>query len=219
MKKVKKTIEKDYKMPHIYKDDLEEIIKILEEANFKKYEISTGEYDYDNIEEVPKDLKSTNELYISAGTFLDFLLRFTKSFASLKIREGNDTIKSSGLFKRVDEVISNRERKILWFFCNISLYGTIHFAIILGLISFLQWINIITIGKYLNLIVIFIIWILIIFLIVSYRLKFNKYSKIEFSKICYKKIFFIRNKDTILKIIIPIITLVIGALISKYFLN
>lgn len=43
MKKRKKLIKKDYKMPHLYKDDLEEIIEILEEANFKKYEIKTDE--------------------------------------------------------------------------------------------------------------------------------------------------------------------------------
>ena len=30
-------------MPHLYKYDLEEIIEILEEANFKKYEIKTDE--------------------------------------------------------------------------------------------------------------------------------------------------------------------------------
>lgn len=43
VKKRKKLIKKDYKMPHLYKDDLEEIIEILEEANFKKYEIKTDE--------------------------------------------------------------------------------------------------------------------------------------------------------------------------------
>ena len=43
MKKRKKLIKKDYKMPHLYKGDLEEIIEILEEANFKKYEIKTDE--------------------------------------------------------------------------------------------------------------------------------------------------------------------------------
>lgn len=43
VKKRKKLIKKDYKMPHLYKDDLGEIIEILEEANFKKYEIKTDE--------------------------------------------------------------------------------------------------------------------------------------------------------------------------------
>lgn len=213
MKKVKKTIEKYYKMPHIYREDLEEIIKILEEADLKKYNISTEEYEYDNIEEVPKDLKTTNELNISAGLF-DFLLLLGKSYASLRIEEGDNTIKSSGLFKRVDEVISKRERKILWFFSNLGVFGfSVLIAIYLVLIILFKF-SIISKSNFLTIIIVTLIFS-IICIPISYRVIAYKYSKIQFSKIGDKKNFFIKNKELILKIVIPIISAAAGAIIYK----
>jgi len=216
MKKRKKSIEKDYKMPHIYEDDLEEIIKILEEADFKEYKIRTKEYEYENIDEIPKDLVPVNDLFISAGPYLYFRLVFNKEFANLEIEE--DTIKAKGLFKKVDEVISRRERKILWFFSNLGVYTSFTLTAIYLVIYILFKYSILNKSTFLIISIIILI-IYIIWVPISFRVRFYNYSKIQFSKISDKKNFFVKNKEIILKIVVPIITLIIGALISKYFLN
>lgn len=211
MRKVKGKIEKDYKMPHIYKDDIEEIINILEEAEFKKYEIETKEYVYENINEIKEDLVDVNELSIRAGYFY-FWLNFNKGFADLEIND--DTIKAKGLFKKVDEVISKRERKILWFFSNLGVYAFFTLTVIYLVIYILFKFSILNKSTFLIISIIILI-IYIIWVPISFWLKFNKYSKIQFSKISDKKNFFIKNKDIIIKILVPIISGVAGAIISS----
>jgi hypothetical protein len=100
MKKITRPIQKDYKMPCLYRNDIEKIIEILNEAEFKEYKIETEEYEFVNINEIPKDMNIINELYISAGYYY-FSLNLNKNFANLRIAE--NSIKGEGLFKKVDE--------------------------------------------------------------------------------------------------------------------
>lgn len=220
MKKVKKPIEKYYKMPHIYKDDIEEIIKILEEAKFNEYKIKTNEYVYENIDEIPKDLISVDELIIYAGPFLYFRLYFKKDYACLDIEE--DNILAKGLFKKIDEVLSKRERKILWFFSISGSFGSGIVALIVVTIFGIlyKYYSIIDKNIFLSISIISIIF-LILWVPVAFWLRFYKYSKIQFSKFSDRGNFFTKNKKVIISIVVNIISAVIGAtiyaLINKYF--
>lgn len=211
LEKIKKSIKKDYKMPHLYLDQLIEIEDCIKEAGYKNYDITSGDYKYQNINEIPKDTKATNEFSLHIG-FLYLILSLYQSNAYFEIRD--NSLKSIGLFNKIDKILRGCERKVLWFFSIIGIYGLVTIAFLVFFVYFLEEIeNTILDLTLFSILVLFIIWAPI-----AWYFHFKKYSIIEFIAKDKKQNFFIRNKDDLIKIIITaVITGIVGFFIGKVF--
>lgn len=207
MKKLSKSIRKEYKCPHLFYDDLKKIIEILQEAKVESIEIKTDDYEYTDLTEVKKeDIKSKNELEIK-GHNPYFSLELSKHSATFYV--GNSDIISSGIFKKIDEIIKKRERKILWFFTSSALYGSF-LGVGLVLSSVVKKGNIVLFILALS---ILLLGVILSFFGLFFQMK--HYSKIDFFERNKLPSFFIRSKDWFVPLLTGIIGTIIGSVIAS----
>ena len=200
MKKKNISIENVYKCPHIYLDDLEDIIEIFKEANITNINIETKDYTYSDLTDISKELTSINGLKLYS-TNPHIYINFLKNYSNIYIPYPD--IISLGIFTKINLIIKKRERKILWIYCKL-IYITSAILLLLTIIILLLKINlsIITFST--------ILFFAIILGPTSISFRFYHYSKIEFFKLNNLPNFFKRNKEWL----IPIIAAITGSIIT-----
>lgn len=205
MKKKSQFYRRDFKMPHLFRDDLEEIENIIkDELTPGGYKLDSHNFEYKDMQDIQKDTENVNEFHVQTDS-PHIMINFDKSNA--EIYSGTDDIKTTGAIKKIVDIILKRERKYFYYFVALStnlialpfLASILLFAILLKKegATFKLFLPIV-------LFLVTIIW-----LITAYNCRFNRFSRIEFLYRKDRSSFFIRNKD---QIILVIIGAVLGAI-------
>jgi len=192
MKKKAQTFSKDLKMPQLYRDDLEIIEKIIkDELKPREYKIETKDYEYDGLESIPEDNEQITDLHIQ--TYSPYIsIQFNRF--SARIYAGDDDLKTTGALTKIVEVLSARERKMLFWSQKVGLWlaPILFFAPTRALIE----IDRIKTPKHwfaIGLALAAVIW-----WIISYYLSMYRFSSITFISSKKSPGFIKRNKDQIL---------------------
>ena len=209
MKIRKQKIHEVLKMPHLFRDDLESIEKIVrEELSPSNYKLESEFYEYQEVKEIPNDENSSNQFVIQTNS-PDITISFTKENAS--VYADDDDIKTTGAIKKIVNIIYKRERSFLWYSSKIGqlLIPPIFVLSTLSLFSMslfkLEW-------EYATIIAtLSAIWFATIVLTENY-----KFSVIEFTYRKDTSNFFSRNKDQIgINIIVALLSFFVGLLLGK----
>lgn len=213
MKKKIQTYSQYFKMPHLFLEDLENIERIIkEELNPVEYKLDSKLFEYQEIKEIPEDTGLTNEFHIqtiSPNIIIDF-----DKFNS-RIYVGDDDIKTVGAVKKITDIISKKERKLLWYLLELSkIFAPIlfYFPVLLGVLVGKE---IIKSNRILFLVLTIVICVVAVFWwIMGDHIIRKKFSVIEFIYKKTKSNLFTRNKD---KIMINIIVAIISILATIFF--
>ena len=107
-----------FKMPHLYRDDLEEIeTAIRRHLNPKEYHLSFGGNSYTGLDETPAHAPTMNVLVFYTHNPC-VRLKFTRSWAELYCAETNEDI-TDGL-QEIKRIVQSCERRRLWCFSRYS---------------------------------------------------------------------------------------------------
>jgi hypothetical protein len=223
MKEKAKRIEHKFKMPHLFLDDLETIENtIKKEFPQSKYKLETKELEFESLSEIPKNLSMTRNFYISVRNDSEsFYSRIDVNFhqwdASIST-DYYDDAKTFGLFNKIVEIISKRERKLLYWWLKLN-----PFMVGLLFISAQISVELLVHKKQKNAIF---VWLLIAMLLASICCCFveeyintRKFSIIEFVHKKEKPNFFKRNKDSIIIVIIGAILGSLFTLIAEFIIK
>jgi len=210
MKEKAKRIEHKFKMPHLFLDDLETIENtIKKEFPQSKYKLETEELEFENLSEIPKNLSMTRNFYISVRNDSDLNVYFNQCCADISATYYDDA-KTFGLFNKIVEIISKRERKLLYWWLELVPFvvGLLSISTVIGF-DLLVHKN----KKYATFawLAIAIVFLAFIELPVGNYIERRKFSIIEFVYKKEKPNFFKRNKDSI---IIAIISAIFGSLFT-----
>lgn len=197
----------NFKMPHLFREDLELLEKIIKkELKPEEYKLETEEFEYQELKEISEDTEPMNKFHIQTDSpyiSIDF------SNYDARLYADSDDLKTIGALKKIEEIISRRERKTLWRISNLSMWSIV-------LIYLLQLLPImfpkIGFKLFFILLLTFIIMV-ILWLFIGFR-SLNNFSLIEFAYSKSKSNFFTRNKDQIILIIFGAI---IGSLVTIIF--
>jgi len=204
MKKKARSSYKQLKMPHLYWEDLMQIEEIIKnELQPSEYKIELGDYEYDNLMEIPKDISKTNELYISAHSpYLS--ISFTKSSASLFAPDTD--LRTVGAIAKCMEVLTRTERKVLSSSSELAMW----MGLTLTIISLASWAKFVRNDAFsIEAWIFAVVGVLsLIWWLFSYRNHLYTYSVIEFVRSKDRPNFFVRNKD---QIILGILSAIMGA--------
>lgn len=215
-KKKKESFTKDFKMPYLFRDDLEMIQEIiLNELKDGKYKIEFDDYECSAIDEIDKDTERSSDFHIT--TFSPYLsIHFEKSDA--RIYTSEEDLKTIGAIAKISEIISKRERKYLWYFSKASAFLALPIGMTAGnFASFLikhypAFSKIIAFASLLNFVV------CCTWLYIGFKSDFYCFSIVEFVKRKEKSNFFTRNNDQIgLAILSAILGAVAALLFQKLF--
>lgn len=204
MKKKVKVHYQKFRMPHLFREDLEDIEKIIkDELNPLEYKLESEEFEYQGINEIPADNDAVSIFHIQ--TYSPYI---TIDFGGdgARIYGGEDDLKTIGALKKITEIISRREKKTLWFISRPSpiypsLAGISVAAVIISTMKKSMWI----------LPSIFVSLFFIVLVVLSFRMENYTFSTIEFVYKRKKSNFFLRNKD---QIIIVIMTAILTFLLT-----
>ena len=209
MKRKKQQFNENFKMPYLFREDIENIEKIIkEELNSNNYKLESEFFEYQKVEEIPSDENSLNQFIIR--TYSPYIIiNFTKNNASIYAED--DDIKTTGAVKKIIDLIHKRERKFLWYSSKI---GQIFAGVMLTLSILSLFLKYLFNSEWeyaIIIIILSIIWIVIILFVEEY-----KFSVIEFTHKRNRSNFFHRNKDKIgVNIIVAIVSLLIGWILKK----
>jgi|GEM_PF-4302538 hypothetical protein len=202
MQKKHSTIEKRIPPCRLYKDDLEEICRVIDES-CESYKIAIGEYEvnkYIEISELPMLVSS--DITISTNN-PNVIVSLSGSYA--KISSYNDDTINAGIVAKIEEIINKRTFPSLKF---INLYYFLIWIVIDWIIPIFD--------NQINIMLWTPIWCVfyLISLALNFKYKFIKHSKIYLT---YKKDnpnIIKRNKD---KIIFTVIGIILEFLREKFF--
>lgn len=206
MKRIKGILSKNYKCPKLYLEDIEKIFEILNEAEIKNINLRADGYSYNNLEELEEKKKKVRDLYIETDQ-PHIKIEFLRDSAQFYIF--SDDLKSRGIFSSVNEIISRRERKLLWILTAYDLFIIILISIILTFTRFfkedphyiIKNILIISLGA------------ILLWTPISILVHWKYFSIIDLIRKDKISNFFIRNKDNI---IISIISTITGTIIGIF---
>lgn len=219
MKKKTQYFRQDFKMPHLFREDLEKLEDIIKELSPQEYKFETKDFEYKTIQEITKDVEVINEIN-------DFHIQTYNPYVSLDfnnnsayIYSSDDDIKTIGVIKKITDIISKRERKLLWQLSRLSSFlapALIWFPFLLMIFLSKETIKS---NKILFVIATLILYIVaIVWWIIGYNAHFKKFSVIELEYKKNKSNFFIINKDRIIVgIIVAIVTVILTILSQKIF--
>ncbi len=213
MKRKKQQFNENFKMPHLFREDIENIEKIIkEELNSNDYKLESEFFEYQKVEEIPSDENSLNQFIIR--TYSPYILiNFTKNNASIYTED--DDIKTTGAVKKIIDLIHKRERKFLWYSSKI---GQIFISVMLTLSILSLFLKYLFNSEWeyaIIIIILSIIWFVIILFVGEY-----KFSVIEFTHKRNRSNFFHRNKDKIgLIVISAMLTLFVGLIVNLILKN
>jgi uncharacterized membrane protein SpoIIM required for sporulation len=210
MEKIPQSWEKNYKPLKLFKDDIEEIVKIITAGPAETdIHIEVDEFRLDNpseLNEIKKDI--IKELYIGVETFM-LQLRLGRKNAHLWVGDKDNTM-LMGIAIRIDEILRKRQRFLGYLSFGIRPQLTYFFlGFPIGVFLFLSFAR----TSHTPLFVLLLIAFLIIGLGgIAYFLYFqHHFSTIRMFYSYEKPNFFKRNKDTILvNVIVSIVSLVVG---------
>lgn len=168
-------------MPHLFREDLEELEDIIKELSPGEYKLETKDFEYGAVQEIAKDTKRVNDFRIEV---YDPYISLDFNEYSAYIYSSSDEIKIVGAIKKIVDVLSKRERKIRWFLSNLATrLASIFIGTSFTLLIFLEK-GTIKSSQILILALIFMVLFSVIWLVVSHRISFHSFSVVEFR---YKK--------------------------------
>jgi hypothetical protein len=108
MKKVNKSISKEYLPIKIYIDDIEQIVAIFDE-NKLKYTIETEQYKYDSLSELIDSAQEKKIKSLEIKTYQPYItVEFQKMWAKLYV--SSDETFTTGIFHKIDTIINKSKR-------------------------------------------------------------------------------------------------------------
>ncbi len=208
MRKKIQDFSQDFKMPHLFREDLESIENIIKSLS-PKYELETKDFEYNSVQEISKDIDPVNNFHIKM--FDPYVsIDFSKNDAC--IYTSDDDVKTIGVVKKITDIILKRERKCLYYFSSLSTY----LPSILFFLTFLGK-EVIKSNKILFL-ANFVLLFAVAWWIFGFYVRLYNFSVVEFAYRKNKSNFFDRNKDQIIVgIIVAIATVFLTLLLQKIF--
>jgi hypothetical protein len=213
MKKLDTTIRIKFKMPSLYREDLEEIESTIKAIpNQSGLKIRTGNFEYDQFSEIADEDRSVKEVVISSN---EPYINLSLNKASAEIYgSGKDAAQITGVVKLIADIVKKRERKIRWANSQISpsFYSFILTSALLSALSPIKakWFDRLTHQQLIILIV-----FTLILIVTGLRDSFFFYSSANFTFRSKKVNWLTRNKDQILvSLINTIVSGVIGYFIG-----
>ena len=206
MKKVSSSIEVKYKSPHLYKDDLEEIEKILVSNKARRYSVTLDGYEYETLKEALKGKKTITNLEFS---YFDPYIYLQLTSGNARLYASNDDPQTLGIFTAIDNIIKTSERKFRFYLFSYGGTELFLFIIILINLFVLLYTTELKVNKSSSLAIsifeglnniffvlepIAFIW----FMIIIFKLFTKKFSKLETINRNEKLNFLQRNKDTLI---------------------
>lgn len=206
MKKKVQIFYKDLKMPHLFREDLENIENVIkQELSPNRYKLESESFEYTGMSEIKDKVKETTEFRIESHA-PDVIIVFTRKKASIHAHD--DSVETMGAIKKVLDIVTKGERRFLFYSSHIGYLIAPILIIFSSLILYRPYI----IGDLLEtthliLILLFsIIWFVIIVYVVE-----NQFSLVEFTYKEDKSNFLSRNKDQLfLGILIAIASFLLG---------
>ena len=191
-------------MLHIFRDDLEKIEYIfLHELKAEGFIISTSDYEYQSVKEIPSDSLPTS--FLSIKSYKPYLsIELNKDNASLYASE--NTLVVAGAFNELASVLKNRQR-VYWHIImkSFPLYS-IPFAILTWIVP----------RNFIHQSPFPLIWAVLLLLYIygsffSFKATTRHYTVVEFVNESARPNFMERNKD---QISVGLITGIIGAIVG-----
>lgn len=205
MKKKKQIFDKDFKMPNIFRDDLENIEDVIkQELKPQEYKLESESFEYTGMSEIKNELKQIGQFRIQSYS-PDMFIEFTPKKAF--IHADDDSVNTIGSIKKIMDIIEKRERKFLWYYSNIGVLLMLPTMTL----SILSLISLHLTDKIYEIVILLssIIWVVTGLYIAEYQ-----FSRINFIHKENETDFFHRNKDQIVLILFGSI---IGAVITVSF--
>lgn len=213
MKKLSKTLSKEYSPIKIFLEDLQKIEEILKGLSPENFEIATNDYKFNNLKDLIKwwhhnQNKKIDSLEISIHTPYYITIKLKAYSTSLYC--GSDDTLASGAFYKIDSVLTSTTRKLSFAY---SYYFILLWCLILGFLNLnllpydlFHWGSI----ENILLIVSFVIW----YLWVGYTRLYNN-SRINLTKRCGIRCWLEKHKDKILVgLVVGLFLAVIGGLVD-----
>lgn len=202
MKRIPKPIHSSLKCPHIFRNDIEDLERILtDNLKAKDFKIATNNYEFDSVKDIPNDLEKTHELTIRTSVPY---ISITLSGNGANIYLPGDDLAAKGALADLLEVFKRRQR-LPRYACINSLY-----LVSLG-IFFPSVGQILDRNSFWSTVFIVVGIIFLTLLIAGLIFSLHKYSTIEFVNKTDKPGFFKRNYD---RIILGIFFAILGALVA-----
>ncbi|MBU1130990.1 hypothetical protein KJ840_02555 [Patescibacteria group bacterium] len=192
MKKKIQPFSRDLKMPRLYRDDLESIEKIIKDKlKPREYKLETKDFEYDELGTIPKNNTPITDFHIQTHSpyiSIDFN-RF-----SAQIYAGDDDLNTTGALFKINDILSKKERKVLFWSQKIAVW--------LAPILFIAPIQALTeIGEIKSVkhwVALGMAFIAAIWWIVSFHSSMHRFSVITLVSFEEKPGFIRRNKDQII---------------------
>lgn len=215
MKKKTQNFSQSFKMPHLFREDLENIEIVIKSLSPREYKLETKDFEYNSVEEIPKDTNAENNFDIQVHCPSYISINFDKSNAD--IYTSDDDLEIVGAVKKITDIILKKERKFLWFLAKLA-WG------IIPLIVGWSFGKIATDQKEISrneaFLTLAIIILSILLFIWGFYTIYYKFSLVEFKYQKDKPNFFIKNKDQIIVgIIVGIIVAFISVLLTLLLLK
>ncbi len=211
MKIKSKDFLQEFKMPRLYREDLETIENIINELKPKEYKLEIGDYKsdkykYNNVKSIPKELGFTYSLEITTHD-PTIHISFSKNDAS--ISTPNDNLTARGAVSKIIEIVHKCESGVLFFIMKKLVVVPIILLISPIIISFFDF-KLSAGFKWLimSAIILSLIWWVPIF---YYNSKFSKVNFIYFKE---SDSFIKRNQDNI---ILGILGIVLTTILTVLF--
>lgn len=168
-----------FKMPYLYRDDLEAIeSEIREKLKPKKYHLACNGFEYDRLEEIPRDTIRTGVLVIYTHSPC-LRLKFARSWTELY--SGDEGTGIDDAVRRIAAIVAKAERRWLWGFCKFSAW----LAPLIGFGSLAVGIGLIALGVLPIRSLYLLAWLLMLVSIwwaVGYRYCVHSFSGIDFQR-------------------------------------
>ena len=211
MKKKPQEIIKEFKMPHLFREDLEEIENLLKKLSPNRYILETQDFEYENVEEIPKDLIETNEFDITPNKPY---ISISFSLHDATLYTNKDDVKTIGTIEKIAQVILPRERKLIYWARHCVWITPLFVGYLTGMVLASNKSDLYTL---------WILPIISLFIIALCAIPlFNYIRKFSIVNFGYKKnkiTFFSRNKDQIILILLTSFLSVIGTIFVIKFIS
>ena len=206
MQKLSESTQIEFKMPHLYKDDLEAIEKILqEELHTRSFSIEAGGYHYDSVREIDNQNAPVTELKIE--THEPYItINFNKHSANLFISDSE--VNTLGAASKIEQIIERRQRNFRWTNAKLAtwLSGGVTVIFLLAFTTNFSSKHLFATSIYFVGFILSCIWIYS-----SYHQSLKQYCKVEFVESINRTSFWIRKKDDVL---VAVISTFFGAILG-----
>lgn len=212
MKKISKPLSKEYRLVHLYLDDLRKIEDVIHEAKPKSYKITADYYEYNTVSEISNNGPIYELKIQSYDPYIN--IEFRKYGASVYI--SNDDLKLSGVFSKINQILTKSERKVMGFPTSNTFVSIVFGAIEGQLISYALPIKFDGMG--ISLLLVSIVFGL--YLILAFSFVFRNACVIETISRRDKQSFLKKNQDQLILIILgAFLGAIATVLLERFFLK